>query len=679
MTQTSEDLTKAAAQESMAWLGAISVVVVGRTPTLGIAGRLMRQFGAYVRSAGPDEDMADADIVLVDRISGQSGPPGWPKLRAAAYRERVAAANGSVWVTASAYGLQSERADTRASDLTLLAAGGILGHARIGDEWPPVTPPGTVGLKLVGYVMVVSALHALQTFRADGVPKHVDLSAQAAVVATGLSLEMAHALSDCPDEGGTARYGAPSGFYDCLDGAVYVLVLEEHQWTAFRRVMSPSLDDVVTLDMARARTAFVNERLRVWTASRTVAECERVLQEAGVPCTAVNTLRRLAERSAEAGRPLELGEHAAPLPADVHQVPLAAPALAQSGPIALERLRVLDAGHVLAVPLAAGWLGAMGARVTKMEDPERLDIYRRRGPFAQGRPGLNRSAYFNQLNFCKTSVDVTTLDGPAPIDTRMFDVVIQNLSPRRAMALGVDPERVLRSASPTLAITSSGFGRRGGWSGYRAYGHNVHAFSGLVAATRDAKGEMGDLGTPWADPLMSVAIVALVLAWSLSEHRDAGTGIDLSMAEIGAVQIAELRDADPAADYAPRPIGGDFYVRVHGAPEIVAVSLHEPEDVRLFERVSGVPFPGGLRKGEFLPTTGKLPADLADRLLEAGVMAAPVHTAPTLEGDAFLGSTGLFTEVESRALGRYRVTGLPWTFVGVPSPALTAAPERPED
>jgi crotonobetainyl-CoA:carnitine CoA-transferase CaiB-like acyl-CoA transferase len=678
MTQTSlRGQTLSRSGPAVPWLHGISVVAAGQTPTLDIASRLLKQLGADV---SPETNRFDtADIVLVDRIAERAGLPQWPHLSSTAYIERVRAANRSVWVTASAFGLGSTRADARASDMTLLASGGILGHARIGDDWPPVTPPGTVALKLAGYVMAVSALHALHEFRHDGIARHVDLSAQAAVVATGLSLEMAHALLDCPDEGGTARYGAPSGFYDCLDGAVYVLVLEEHQWTAFRRVMSPALDDVLTLEMARSRADFVNDQLRTWTASRTVADCEALLQAAGVPCTAVNTLRQLAGRSAEAGRPIELAGADAPVvPADAIEVPVAAGVPRTHGAIPLRELRVLDAGHVLAVPLAAGWLGAMGAQVTKIEDPERLDIYRRRGPFAQGRPGLNRSAYFNQLNFCKTSVDVTTVDGTHPVHVEDFDVVVQNLSPRRAQALGVGLERILRKPSPTLAVLSSGFGRRGAWSGYRAYGHNVHAFAGLVAVTRDARGEMGDLGTPWADPLTSVAIAALVLAWALSGDRTVSTGIDVSMVEIAAVQIAELLDTDPSEDYAAPEVGGDFYVRVDALPDLVAVSLRSDHDVELFEQVAGVRFPGGLGKGQFLPASAPLDADLSDRLREAGLMASPVYTAPALAVDPFLSSTGLFQEVHSAALGQYRVTGLPWTFVGMPRPTLTAAPERPE-
>ena len=48
---------------------------------------------------------------------------------------------------------------------------------------------------------------------------------------------------------------------------------------------------------------------------------------------------------------------------------------------------------MLAVPLAGALLGALGAQVTKLEDVRRIDMYRRRGPFIDREPGINRAAY----------------------------------------------------------------------------------------------------------------------------------------------------------------------------------------------------------------------------------------------------------------------------------------------
>ena len=663
---------------TVAWLRDTRVRVLGSSPALEVAGRVLAQLGAQVVVDEAGAGDPAADVVLVDRIERPTGVPGRDAPTAAEYLEYVAGTNRSVWVTASAYGLSTRRADAYGSDLSVLAAGGILGHSRIGDEWAPIVPPGTLGLKLVGYVMAVAALHGLHTLRAQGQPVHVDVSAQGAVIATGLTLEMAHALADCPDEGGSARYGAPSGFFDCLDGAVYVLVLEEHQWDAFRRTLSPALDDVATLEDARRRADDVNARLTEWAATRTAEECEQVLQAAGVPCTAVNSVTRFAERAQEAGRSVDLtGEGTPVLPAQITEAPGKRAADRAKSVIPLADLRVLDAGHVLAVPLAAAWLGAMGADVTKLEDPGRLDIYRRRGPFADGVPGLNRSAYFNQLNFCKQTLDVEVGRLGAALDVGAFDIVLTNLTPRRAKVVGVDGNSVLAAETPTLSLTSSGFGGTGAWSHYRAYGHNIHAFAGLVSATRDARGEMGDMGTPWADPLTSVALAAWTLAWSLAPERDSSAAVDVSMGELTAAQLTDLAGVDPAEAYRAPAVGGDFFVRLRDSRRMVAVSLRDADEVARFEAIVGRPLPPITTKGE-LADVGPLDReDLPELLLAEGFRVSEVLTAHDLARDVFVRSTGLFQPVDSTALGRYDVTGLPWQFVGQEPAALRAAPERP--
>ena len=651
------------------WLRELTVRIDGVSPTLDVAARVMTQLGARVVTGA--DDLGSPDVVLVDRIGAASDIPGVAHASAEEYLAHVARTNQAVWVTATAFGLSTARADDVASDLTLLADGGILGHSRIGAEWAPTVPPGDLALKVTGYVMVVAALHAHHAFRAQNTAIHVDVSARDSVIATGLTLEMAHALSNCPDEGGSARYGAPSGFFECADGSIYVLVLEQHQWQAFRSALAPLMDSIETLVDARDNADLVNQKLASWTADRTVEECERLLQDAGVPASQVNSLASLATRARAAGRPVDLdAPDAAPLPAQLFEPEESIPG--PSGVIPLDRLRVLDAGHVLAVPLAAAWLGAMGAAVTKLEDPERLDIYRRRGPFANGQAGLNRSAYFNQLNFSKERLELKVGHAEARLDLDEYDVVVHNLTPRRSKAVGVDLREALLTSSPTLAIASSGFGGTGPWANYRAYGHNIHAFAGLVAATRDARGEMGDMGTPWADPLTSVGIATWVLAWSLDPGERPTVAVDISMAELTAAQIGNLGALSVDEIYAPAPVGGHFFIRTADGT-LLAVSLRSDTEVAHFESVVGT-FPSVVGFAQELDFPN-LPADTQSRLREVGIPVAPVVTAHDIAHDEEIRDTGLFAAVTSSALGEYEVTGLPWTFVGEPRIAANAAPE----
>jgi crotonobetainyl-CoA:carnitine CoA-transferase CaiB-like acyl-CoA transferase len=672
------------------WLKDLKVMSMGASIALTAAQRTFRQLGATVLSP-PGEEVErqthdvwqDADVVLVDRIEGAVGLPGLAAGPAADYLEYVAARNRSVWVTVSAFGMSGDRRDAVASEVTLLAAGGILGHSRVGQDLPPIIPASSIGLKLVGQVTAMAALHGVHARLEGGHPVHVDVSAQGAIVSTGLTLEMGHALAGCPDEGGSARYGAPTGFFQCLDGAVYVIVLEQHQWEGFRASLAPALDSVRTLEEARARTDEVNEALSGWTSSRSVAQCERILQEAGVPCTSVNTVQALIGRSRGAARPFSLEGPSAPmLPAVVTELPGKRPEARSRGIIPLRDLRVLDAGHVLAVPLSTAWLGAMGAQVTKMEDPARLDVYRRRGPFAAGVPGLNRGAYFNHINFCKSSVDIVVDDSRSSLDVSPFDVVMHNVTAGRAARLGIDTSSVTVHDTPKLALASSGFGLTGEWSHYRAYGHNIHAFAGLVAATRDPQGNMADVGTPWADPLTSVALTVWVLAWSLAPQRSSSFAIDISMSELMAAQLDDLLDGDPEEIYRPADTGGDFFVRLPGSERLLSVSLCDAEQVKRYESLVGQPLPALNRRGQLVELRHPGSEDMTVELLEARLRAselpaALVLTAPELADDEVLRSTELLQPVDSRTLGRYYVIGLPWRLTGQPKMPLVAAPERP--
>ncbi|WP_198602093.1 CoA transferase [Rhodococcus opacus] len=638
---------------------------------------MLRQFGAEVRNVGDTVDLAGAaDIVLVDRIEDTSFAG---VTHASEYLSLVEQLNTSVWVTASAYGVQNSRGNAVGSELTTLASGGILGHSRSGDEAIPTVPAGDIALKLTGLTMALAALHGVHIHRDRSVPVHIDLSAQAAVVSTGLCLEMAHALAQCPDSGGSSRYGAPTGFFDCREGRIYVVVLEQHQWERLRSCLHPQLDAIPTLEEARRRSDEVNDAVAAWFSTRTNIECEQALQSVGVPCTSVNSVNEFYRRAHQAGRSIsDEGPGVSAIPAVVTE--------RDDDPRkeefpSLQSLRVLDAGHVLAVPLAAAWLGAMGAQVTKLEDPQRLDVYRRRGPFVAGTDGPNRSAYFNHVNFCKQSLDMQVEPTGSTLDATPFDVILHNLTPRRAKVVGVAAAKLPAVNNPRLSVTSSGFGATGQWAEYRAYGHNIHAFAGLVAATRDSTGALGDVGTPWADPLTGVAVATWVLAWSIAGARSHDTAVDLSMAELMAAQLTDL---DGAADYyRPRSGSADFFVRTRADGRTVAITLQGTGDIEVFETLTGARFALPPTRGSMVEpiALGALEAldayEIAQRLRCAGLAAEVVQTARDLAGDDFLASTGLLQMVTSDELGSYKVSGLPWMVVGTGRAPLTAAPERP--
>ena len=668
---------------TITWLEGVTVSSHGTSAALRAVESTLQQFGATLRANDGEAPAPEAaDIVLVDRVESVPDLPGLPASTAKSYLEHVAEKNRSVWVTISPFGIQGDRGDAIGSELSIEASGGFLAHARFDETLPPTVTPGFLGLRMVGIAAAVAALHGLHTVRRTGEPAHVDVSAQAVLIATGLALEMGHVLAECPGGGGSIRYGAPTGFFQCRDGHVYVCVLEQHQWEGFRKALAPRLDSIATLEEGRDRHDEVNDAMSDWVRDQNAADAESALQDAGVPATSVNSVSTFIERTFDSGRPSGFRPGVAPsLPAVVTDVADKAPDARASAAIDLHDLRVLDAGNVLAVPLGAAWLGAMGAQVTKMEDPQRLDVYRRRGPFAHGEPGLNRSGYFNHINYSKTGLDITVDERGSSLDLSDYDVVIQNVTKRRASQVGIDAASVTDLSTPKLSLTSSGFGRIGPWADFRAYGHNVHAFSGVTASTRNPLNNMADMGVPVADVLTSVALNAWVLAWALTPHRDASTAVDISMAELMAAQLIDLDGVDVGEAYNAPTVGGDIFIRLAGANDLVAVSLRDQTDIETLQNLLGATLPPITRRGQLVDfqTTADLHsvADLDQRLRSAGLPSALVLTARELSVDTFLRTTGLFQAVTSPTLGDYEVVGLPWSFVERNREPVFAAPERP--
>src|SRR5262245_34518179 len=140
---------------------------------------------------------------------------------------------------------------------------------------------------------------------------------------------------------------------------------------------------------------------------------------------------------------------------------------------------VLDLTRVLAGPYCTMVLGDLGARVVKVEEPERGDDARGIGPFVGG-----VSAYFWSLNRGKQSI---ALDLRADADRAVFerllaraDVLVENFRPGVMERLGFG-FTALHARFPRLVVAStSGFGQTGPYARRPAYDVVVQAMGGVM-------------------------------------------------------------------------------------------------------------------------------------------------------------------------------------------------------
>jgi crotonobetainyl-CoA:carnitine CoA-transferase CaiB-like acyl-CoA transferase len=149
---------------------------------------------------------------------------------------------------------------------------------------------------------------------------------------------------------------------------------------------------------------------------------------------------------------------------------------------ALSGLSVLELGGMVAAPYCAKLLADLGADVVKVEAPGLGDPARRRGPFPEDLPHLERSALFLYLNTSKRGV---TLDLDAEAGRRIFralvadvDVLIEDRPPGELERVALGHSQ-LAELNPGLIVTSlTPFGQTGPYRDYRSYHLNLYHAGG---------------------------------------------------------------------------------------------------------------------------------------------------------------------------------------------------------
>lgn len=213
----------------------------------------------------------------------------------------------------------------------------------------------------------------------------------------------------------------------------------------------------------------------------------------------------------------------------------------------LEGIVVLDMSRVLAGPWSGQLLADLGARVIKIEHPERGDDTRGWGP-----PWLDDAgevsdpdrlaAYYLCANRGKQSlgVDIATSEGQQLIRRLAAgaDVMLENFKVGGLARYGLDAE-TLRAENPALIVCSiTGFGQDGPWSHRPGYDFMVQALGGLMSLTGEPDGMPMKTGVAITDVMTGLYATIGVLA-ALHERAKTGKGRHIDVALLD-VQLATL-------------------------------------------------------------------------------------------------------------------------------------------
>jgi crotonobetainyl-CoA:carnitine CoA-transferase CaiB-like acyl-CoA transferase len=361
---------------------------------------------------------------------------------------------------------------------------------------------------------------------------------------------------------------------------------------------------------------------------------------------------------------------------------------ARKGP--LQGLRVLDAGNMIAGPLAATHLADFGADIIKIEQPGIGDSMRHWTPIKDG-----KSLWWKVIARNKQLITLTLShpEGQALFRRLVADVdiVIENYRPGtfEKWGLGYD---ALRAINPRLVMVRvSGFGQTGPYAHRGGYGTIAEAFSGIPSFTGFPDRPPTLPGFPMADSVAATfSAMAAMFAIYRRDQGGAGHGqeIDVSLYEplfrlaeaqvIGFDQlgIVKQRQGNRLAEDSPR----NTYATSDG--HWVGISASSQ---RTFERLCrAIGMPALLDDPRYASNAARcahadgLDATIADwfqvrtldqvmALFEAnGVVAGPVLDIAGIAADPHYQARGNIVDVPDDDFGSVRMQGVVPRFVETP-------------
>jgi crotonobetainyl-CoA:carnitine CoA-transferase CaiB-like acyl-CoA transferase len=339
---------------------------------------------------------------------------------------------------------------------------------------------------------------------------------------------------------------------------------------------------------------------------------------------------------------------------------------------ALEGVKVLDLTHALAGPFCTYQLQLLGAEVIKVERPGKGDDFRDFGRPEDWPAGPS----FVAVNGGKRSITID-LKSPTGVEVvkrlaRGADVVVENLRPGAAAALGLGYE-ALKAENPRLVYCSiSGFGQEGEMAAWPAYDHTIKAISGMMWSGADD--DVPDQGRGFSVDCFSgyLAYAAILSALFRRERSGEGQFLDVAMLDsalvlMGVGVVRKIITGDGGSAVQPivhdRPTVGPFRTtdgwlwlsanfqnhweslcRIIGAKDLIA----DPRFADVRSRNARAQELREILAERIAPHSA---ADLEIELMDAGCPAAKVRTTDQ--------TLGLLSVVERQMLQPTEAEGRP--------------------
>jgi formyl-CoA transferase/CoA:oxalate CoA-transferase len=227
----------------------------------------------------------------------------------------------------------------------------------------------------------------------------------------------------------------------------------------------------------------------------------------------------------------------------------------------LDEVRVLDLSRVLAGPFCGQILAEMGADVIKVEPPDG-DPARGIGPHRHG-----RSLYFASLNTGKRSVvlDLTTQEDRERFEALLgtADIVVENLRPRAAAKLGLDPEAAVARHPELVWVTISSYARHTSRRDEGSFDLIAQAESGIMAVTGEPGGPPVRAGIAVTDLVAGLwAALAAAAGYAARLREGRGRHLEVPLLDSALSLLVYWATGAMATGESPGPVGSGHHTIV---------------------------------------------------------------------------------------------------------------------
>ncbi len=375
-----------------------------------------------------------------------------------------------------------------------------------------------------------------------------------------------------------------------------------------------------------------------------------------------------------------------------------------SGQGALSDIHILEFGGFAAGPSISKELADYGAEVIRVESGTRPDGFRTNyPPFKDNIPGLNRGGLFALCNNNKMSITLNlrvpeALEVALRLVTEWTDVILENMTPGTIARLGLGYERLSALKPGLTMISSCNQGQTGPHASHPGFGSHLSSLAGFTNVTGFPDGPPTLTYGPYIDYIAAgYGTLAVLAALEYRQRTGRGQYIDLSQYEAGLqFMIPALLEAGASGQAIGRIGNRDRSAAPHGVfpcrgnDEWCAISVWSDQEWQRLVAAMGSPpwaldpalatFGGRKAREDELErwvsewTVVFTPEDLADRLQEAGVHAAPVNDMADLFTDPQLVHRGQWWPVDHAEMGHHHHKAPPFLLSDTPAELRLPAP-----